>query len=326
MTAYPITFSIPECKIINKIPIKTQVVSKLIPGQLDTYIYNNETDYYNEYKRSIFAITTKKGGWDCLRHYEILANGCIPHFPNIENCPINTLYLFPKQLIIQGNILYNKYKNKTIAEITLYEMLECITLIEKLLDHTRRYLTTRAMASYVLTRSKHETAKSVLYLSANDEEDYLKCLTLHGFKELFGTNCHDCIEIKHIYKKDNIDFSKLYGKGITYSNLLDLNMRDYEKDTNIIYDIVNKHYDVIIYGSYHRGLPYYELIMQHYSPSQVIILCGEDCLHGEDAHYCNYYKNNSSLAIKGHPLFVRELSMKSFVDLDQIPFYPLCSS
>ena len=53
MTAYPITFSIPECKIINKIPIKTQVVSKLIPGQLDTYIYNNETDYYNEYKRSL---------------------------------------------------------------------------------------------------------------------------------------------------------------------------------------------------------------------------------------------------------------------------------
>jgi hypothetical protein len=29
----------------------------------------------------------KKGGWDCLRHYEIIGNGCMPYFENIEKCP-----------------------------------------------------------------------------------------------------------------------------------------------------------------------------------------------------------------------------------------------
>ena len=56
----PITFSIPEEKIINYIPIKKQILSKLIPGDFKTYIYNNEKDYYEQYKDSIFAITKKK--------------------------------------------------------------------------------------------------------------------------------------------------------------------------------------------------------------------------------------------------------------------------
>ncbi len=54
---FPITYSIPEEKIVNKIPYKTKMLSDLIPGKTDTYIYNNETDYYNEYKSSYFAIT-----------------------------------------------------------------------------------------------------------------------------------------------------------------------------------------------------------------------------------------------------------------------------
>jgi hypothetical protein len=317
MTAYPISFSIPECKIVDDPPTKSQVVSKLIPGQLDTYIYNNETDYYNEYKKSLFAITCKKSGWDCLRHYEILANGCIPYFPNIENCPIHTMYFFPKHLCIHGNYLYNKYKDKTIADITADEMNECAKLIEELLHHTRTYLTTRAMARHVLAQSNHPTITSVLYLSADNGEDYLKCLTLHGFKELFGTKCHDYTEIDHIYKKNNMDFSKLYGKGISYTNLLDLNMRDHNKDTSIVDDIINKKYDIIIYGSYHRGMPYYDLIMGFYSPSQVILLCGEDCTYG-DTHYCNLYEIDSSFALKGHPLFVRELSINTFIDRSNI--------
>lgn len=42
----------------------------------NTYIFENEEEYYNDYKKSLFAITRKKGGWDCMRHYEILACGC----------------------------------------------------------------------------------------------------------------------------------------------------------------------------------------------------------------------------------------------------------
>jgi hypothetical protein len=43
---YPITFSIPEEKVINYIPSKTKLLSDLIPGKIETYIYNNEKDYF----------------------------------------------------------------------------------------------------------------------------------------------------------------------------------------------------------------------------------------------------------------------------------------
>ena len=47
---HPITFSIPKNKIVLIIPNKTKVISNLIPGRIETYIYDNETDYYNQYK------------------------------------------------------------------------------------------------------------------------------------------------------------------------------------------------------------------------------------------------------------------------------------
>ena len=58
---YPITFSIPESKVINinEINIKTKLLSSLIPGVQSTYIYNNEADYYDEYKKSFFATTVR---------------------------------------------------------------------------------------------------------------------------------------------------------------------------------------------------------------------------------------------------------------------------
>ena len=185
---YPITFSIPEEKVINYIPPKTKLLSDLIPGKLDTYIYNNEHDYYSEYRKSYFAMTIKKGGWDCLRHYEILANGCIPYFPDINNCPENTLKLFPKNLIIQGNLLYQKFNE-----------IEYNSLLVKLMHYVLNNLTTKKMASYILSKC-NKNVKKVLYLSSNTSPDYLRCLTLHGFKELFGSSCHDYPKIEYIYK------------------------------------------------------------------------------------------------------------------------------
>lgn len=40
------------------------------------HIFTNEEDYFLDLSRSWFGLTCKKGGWDCLRHYEILAAGC----------------------------------------------------------------------------------------------------------------------------------------------------------------------------------------------------------------------------------------------------------
>ena len=61
MVLYPINFSIPNEKIIKHKPIKTQILSQIIPCKTP-YIFNKENKYYNEYQKSYFAITKKKLG------------------------------------------------------------------------------------------------------------------------------------------------------------------------------------------------------------------------------------------------------------------------
>jgi hypothetical protein len=295
---YPITFSIPKEKICEISINKTKILSNLIPGDISTYIYNTEEEYYNEYKTSYFAITMKKAGWDCMRHYEILANGCIPYFLDIESCPKNTMSLLPKELIIQSNILYDKkFKNKNIDELKQEDINEYNILQNQLIVYMKKCLTTEKMAKYIIKNTNYQNVSKILYLSGDTNPDYLRCLTLHGFKILLGDNCHDYPKIPHIYKSNNIIYKNLYGKGMTYTNLLEENLHNNNLDNSIVEDIKNKYYDIIIYGSYHRGMPYYDLISQIYNKNEIILLCGEDI------HYCN----NNIFSEKGHHVFVREL-------------------
>lgn len=59
---FPITFSIPESKMVATLPPKTKTMSGQIPTNTKTYTYEREADYYAEYQSSYFAITKKKGG------------------------------------------------------------------------------------------------------------------------------------------------------------------------------------------------------------------------------------------------------------------------
>ena len=74
--------------------------------KIANYIYEDEKTYYNMYANSIFGITNKKLGWDTLRHYEILMNGCIPLFLNIKDCPKLTLTTLPKDRLLN---IYNNF-------------------------------------------------------------------------------------------------------------------------------------------------------------------------------------------------------------------------
>ena len=102
---YPIQFTINKNKIIEAneqfIKNKIHILTSLVPVQNRKYKFTDEKLYNEEYKKYLFAITTKRAGWDCLRHYEILMNGCIPIFENIEYCPKNTMFILPKQLLIE---------------------------------------------------------------------------------------------------------------------------------------------------------------------------------------------------------------------------------
>lgn len=293
---HPITFSIPACKVVDEIPKKTKLLSSIIPGDCTTYTFKTEEAYYNEYKSSMFATTTKKSGWDCMRHYEIIANGCIPYFPKLEECPVNTMALMPKDLMLEGNAMYMKFSKST--ELTEGDLEEYNTLNLKLLNFLKNNLTTRAMAKYVLDRTQFTDVKSVLFISGNLYPDYLRCLMLHGFKELFGAKCHDFPKVPHMYKGENIDYTKLYGMGMSYSNTLEQDLHDSSYDSSLIEDIKNKKYDIVVYGSYHRGVPLYNVVSETYKPNEIIMLCGEDI------HECTF---KNLFMLRGHSLFIREM-------------------
>ena len=301
MPVYPITFSIPECKLVKELPTKTKLLSSLVPGNTSTYIYSTEKDYYDQYKESYFAITTKKAGWDCERHYEILACGCIPYFPLIEECPPKTMALLPKDMIIEGNELYRRYKDIRYKDIKLdYSFNRLYTdLSRRMLEYTKKHLTTKIMARYILDTVCKPNAKKILFLSEYMDPDYLRCLTLEGFKELMGSECHDYPKVNHIYKDAGIDYSSLYGRGFSYTNLIDQSLHNNTLDLTIHEDILSHTYDLVIYGSYNRGMPLYNLVMKTYKPDDVILLCGDD----EDN--CSYIEFIS----RGHHVFVRELSI-----------------
>jgi len=103
--ANPISFAFPEEKIRElddsnrSVPFAplVPVNQSIDPSYMSTYIYEEEESYYDMYQTAYFSYTSKKGGWDTLRHYEIIANGSIPFFVDIENCPKNTLWNLPKE-------------------------------------------------------------------------------------------------------------------------------------------------------------------------------------------------------------------------------------
>ena len=177
---FPINFAIPKNKILNNIKADPKfLLSPLIPGKLDTYIYKNENDYYEMYQNSIFGLTYKKVGWDCLRHYEILMNGSLPIFLNINKCPDLTMQNFPKKIIGEITNKYEKilnfynpfkifkkkflnmsrffnfftYKSKDISALDYLQKNQDINELRfQTLEFTKKNLTTQNLAKYVINK------------------------------------------------------------------------------------------------------------------------------------------------------------------------------
>ncbi|MDX1977555.1 MAG: hypothetical protein SFT94_07765 [Pseudanabaenaceae cyanobacterium bins.68] len=110
-----VSFGIPAEKIITELPIKQKLfpqhivdreVAAQIPGSQTTYAFADEQAYYNDLQISKFGITTKRSGWDCLRHYEIAANGAVPCFRDLELKPATCA---PHGLNQTNSISYRNY-------------------------------------------------------------------------------------------------------------------------------------------------------------------------------------------------------------------------
>ena len=156
-----ISFSIPEEKILRGVPVKTKLFPKHIvdeeiishiEGSFSSYAFADEADYYQDLQASKFGITTKRAGWDCLRHYEIAANGAVICFKDLDKKPLSCA---PHGLIDGVNcISYTSYSN-------LINKIEVLTpqAYTVLLDNTKSWILQNTCAFQA------KTALEMLYSS-----------------------------------------------------------------------------------------------------------------------------------------------------------------
>jgi len=97
---FPTGFGIPIERIRQiRFEAKTQLFQKTAPddslfkevkdfgGGFRHHVFDKEEDYYEDLSKSWFGLTCKKGGWDCLRHYEIIAGGSLLLFKDYHLKP-----------------------------------------------------------------------------------------------------------------------------------------------------------------------------------------------------------------------------------------------
>lgn len=141
----PISFALPTAKITHNKCNKSRDYAICDPRDIKTYIYKTESEYYNGYQESRFGITMKKAGWDCMRHYEIMGNGCLPYFLDIEKCPSTVLTRFPKEKCIE---VKKRLDNKESPDAVYEDNWEYFNA------HIRENNSTSALAQYLMDSLK----------------------------------------------------------------------------------------------------------------------------------------------------------------------------
>lgn len=134
----PISLAIPESQLIKEKPQKEKLFAYITPADPSTYIYYDEKEYYNDYATSYYGISFKKSQWEAVRHYEILANRCIPYYHNISEIPPLCMVNFPKSIIKETN----KYAEKNQIHPD-YD-----NICEELFEYTKSHLLTKHLVKH----------------------------------------------------------------------------------------------------------------------------------------------------------------------------------
>jgi len=292
---HSLPYSIPdECIITEKEHdeilqenAKVNFISDIIPSHECKYRfqYNEEKEYNEQYKKSWFAHTMKKGGWDCLRHYEIMSNGCIPIFLNLEDCPHHTLTSFPKKLALEiKELFYNIHKssggftedNIKYHSLSVEEQNKIKEYSKLITNHTREHCSTSATSKYFIeTLESHinnnlakfyleppiflnfsqKRNKNILLIRTDSGVNYTREFLWIGLKKYFSNienNETQSIfveypKIDYLYKSFPEENKKhIYGNGFTYSRKIDDDITINEEQ--IIEKTREGFWDLVIFG------------------------------------------------------------------------------
>lgn len=264
---YPLSYSIPhKCiKTLHETK-KTRLFSPLIPGDKNTYIYKDENSYNNNYNESWFAFTYKKGGYDCLRHYEILANNTIPFYIDIENIPLKTMTTFPKKIVkkamdalvnksdISGGIIFDEYV-KELHNYTIHN-LTCEKTATNFMNLLNR-----------LNRSSNNNSEKKIIMITNYNMNYSMMSLAYGLRMNCKSNFVDYPKINNLYNKSQYN--------LHIEDDIPIDRSDIDNKLR------NKYYDYVIIGSVgpDEGWSfqhYEELICNVYKKTEIIYIFGGD--------------------------------------------------
>jgi len=305
---------------------KKYVVSPLIPGDKSSYLFGSgeEAKYYDMYRRSMFAITQKKGGWDCLRHYEILAAGCIPIFEDLDKCPEDTLDSFPKSILKEAYTVLLPWRN-TEEQRALYPIYS-----RRLHEYAKSNCSTTAntlrflgdmshiyLGSSSINKNANKNAK-ILMLTGHSGVNYTRELNWIGIKRWasdVGVVAVEYPPIDFLYSDfPESRLKELYGNGFTYSRRLPSQSRVELTEAELVRSIQQKDWDIIIYGKVgpdemEEGsipkLPFWSNVFKRYSRDEIVFWYGGDGM--QDMTYANRYSDHLVRHCQYARCFVREL-------------------
>jgi len=312
-SVFPLSYSIPDEYIIDNVDIenKTTELSPMIAGQRSTYMFGagQENDYLKHYNDCFFVYTKKKGGWDCLRHYEILSQGAIPLFDGLEDSPNSTMVTLPKQILIDAKrelIPYEPEKRELYKEY-----------VNKLLDHTREQCTTSANTKYFMEKI-NKPVKNVLLIVCHPGVNYTREFFWIGMKRYIqeiGGIAVEYPKMNYLYKNyPEENKRELVGNGYIYSSRLN---DDYTfSDEEIIEKLRTKFFDIVVYGKVgpdesHSGslpkFPLWEHVFKRYKKDEIICLYGGD--ERTDLKNDDTYSRHLYYTARYATCFVRELTI-----------------
>jgi hypothetical protein len=273
---YPISFCLPRQKVRPfRAKAKTKPLSFIVPGDRKTFVFTDEESYINEYQTSRFARTWKKGGWDCVRHLEIMTASALPLFENIEACPRYTMAHYPKEMFREIN---GKWEKMNDADFDQW--------LEKMYGWFTDHLVSDKMVDYMLRMTNNEGAESVLFVDEvlGRYTDCQSAMILGGLKNKFGKRCELAFPADVMYHSRPLPvYPKWWKTNFNIYQVLDDAARSPNEDSpdiaRIRANIRQRKYDVIVYGSITRSTSLFNLAADHYPKERLWCINGEDDIH-----------------------------------------------
>lgn len=340
---YPISFGLPTNRYrrTNLTSVKIRDFASILPDYNKVYTYDTEESYYNSYSESFFGITFKKSGWDCLRHYEIIASGSIPFFMDIDKLPENTMFDFPVDLVKKAMALpglpsveaVKRYvrqpKQELLIDHDVFNITEYYKLRDAIYEYSIEYLTWSAKARYMMqvAQTHYPCIKSqpqrALLVSVNGCE-YMSCIVWGSFYEEFGTERMSSLlgAKTPLFSSLAPAGENLYGRGFSYKDTYDEEWDEQKMSALTKERIKEGFFNVIIYMNgenrhcdpreydkdatslgieTHGGSGMLLEYQRTYNPLVITI-------DGNDIHGCHTFFPNDDVKLQHHLHFIREFN------------------